>query len=161
MARKMYKEKRQLSAEETQALFAQGHHGILSVNGDDGYPYAVPVNYVFIDGKIYIHSAKYGYKIEALKQNDKVCFTSILNAQIIPDKFTAAFESVVAFGRASFIDDGDEKLLALRTFIERFSPGHQENGERFIHAAYEKTQIIRIDVEQMTGKAYRPGTKWE
>ena len=52
MERKMYKEKRQLSAEETQALFVKGHHGILSVNGDDGYPYAVPVNYVFIDGKI-------------------------------------------------------------------------------------------------------------
>ena len=122
MERKMYKEKRQLSAEETQALFVKGHHGILSVNGDDGYPYAVPVNYVFIDGKIYIHSAKYGYKIDALKQNDKVCFTAILNSQIIPDKFTAAFESVVAFGKASFIDDGDEKLTALRTFIERFSP---------------------------------------
>lgn len=157
----MYKEKRQLSAEETQALFVKGHHGILSVNGDDGYPYAVPVNYVFIDGKIYIHSAKYGYKIDALKQNDKVCFTAILNSQIIPDKFTAAFESVVAFGKASFIDDGDEKLTALRTFIERFSPDHQEAGERFIHAAYEKTQIIRIDVEQMTGKAYRPGNKWD
>ncbi len=161
MERKMYKEKRQLSAEETQALFVKGHHGILSVNGDDGYPYAVPVNYVFIDGKIYIHSAKYGYKIDALKQNDKVCFTAILNSQIIPDKFTAAFESVVAFGKASFIDDGDEKLTALRTFIERFSPDHQEAGERFIHAAYEKTQIIRIDVEQMTGKAYRPGNKWD
>lgn len=157
----MYKEKRQLSAEETQALFVKGHHGILSVNGDDGYPYAVPVNYVFIDGKIYIHSAKYGYKIDALKQNDKVCFTAILNSQIIPDKFTAAFESVVAFGKASFIDDGDEKLTALRTFIERFSPDHQEAGERVIHAAYEKTQIIRIDVEQMTGKAYRPGNKWD
>lgn len=157
----MYKEKRQLSAEETQALFVKGHHGILSVNGDDGYPYAVPVNYVFIDGKIYIHSAKYGYKIDALKQNDKVCFTAILNSQIIPDKFTAAFESVVAFGKASFIDDGDEKLTALRTFIERFSPDHQEAGERIIHAAYEKTQIIRIDVEQMTGKAYRPGNKWD
>ena len=130
-------------------------------NGDDGYPYAVPVNYVFIDGKIYIHSAKYGYKIDALKQNDKVCFTAILNSQIIPDKFTAAFESVVAFGKASFIDDGDEKLTALRTFIERFSPDHQEAGERVIHAAYEKTQIIRIDVEQMTGKAYRPGNKWD
>ena len=161
MERKMYKEKRQLSAEETQALFVKGHHGILSVNGDDGYPYAVPVNYVFIDGKIYIHSAKYGYKIDALKQNDKVCFTAILNSQIIPDKFTAPFESVVAFGKASFIDDGDEKLTALRTFIERFSPDHQEAGERFIHAAYEKTQIIRIDVEQMTGKAYRPGNKWD
>ena len=161
MERKMYKEKRQLSAEETQALFVKGHHGILSVNGDDGYPYAVPVNYVFIDGKIYIHSAKYGYKIDALKQNDKVCFTAILNSQIIPDKFTAAFESVVAFGKASFIDDGDEKLTALRTFIERFSPDHQEAGERFIHAAYEKTQIIRIDVEQMTGKAYRAGNKWD
>lgn len=78
MERKMYKEKRQLSAEETQALFVKGHHGILSVNGDDGYPYAVPVNYVFIDGKIYIHSAKYGYKIDALKQNDKVCLPLFL-----------------------------------------------------------------------------------
>ena len=161
MNREMYKKERQMSPENAAKIFSEGNHGTLAVNGDDGYPYAVPVNYVFIDGKIYIHSAKYGYKIDALKQNDKVCFTAILNSQIIPDKFTAAFESVVAFGKASFIDDGDEKLTALRTFIERFSPDHQEAGERFIHAAYEKTQIIRIDVEQMTGKAYRPGNKWD
>ena len=161
MERKMYKEKRQLSAEETQELFTKGHHGIIAVNGDDGYPYAVPVNYVYCDGKIYIHSAKYGYKIDALQQNDKVCFTAILNAQIIPEKFTAAFESVIAFGRASFVDDGEEKTAVLHTFIDRFAPGRQEAGEHFIHGAYEKTQIIRIDVEQITGKAYRSGSKWD
>ena len=160
MERKMYKEKRELPAQETLELFAKGHHGILAVNGDDGYPYAVPVNYVFIDGKIYIHSAQYGYKIDALKNNNKVCFTTILHAQIIPDKFTAAFESVIAFGKATFVEDEAEKLKALQTFIDRFSPGFEENGAKFIKGAFAKTMIIRIDVEEIKGKAYRAGSSW-
>ena len=163
MFRPMRRASRAIPEEAAKHLLQQSRRGVLAVNGDNGYPFAIPVNYYYDQehDKIYFHGAKSGQKVDALKQNDKVCFTAILNSQIIPDKFTAAFESVVAFGKASFIDDGDEKLTALRTFIERFSPDHQEAGERIIHAAYEKTQIIRIDVEQMTGKAYRPGNKWD
>ena len=90
MKREMYKKDRQLPEEQARAIFEKGHHGILSVNGDDGYPYGVPVNYVYLNDCIYIHSAKYGYKIEALENNRKVCFTAILSSEILPSKFTAA-----------------------------------------------------------------------
>ena len=76
MNREMYKKERQMSAEATAAIFSKGNHGTLAVNGDDGYPYAVPVNYVYDGGKIYIHSAKYGYKIDAVKRDDKGVFFS-------------------------------------------------------------------------------------
>ena len=158
MEREMYKKDRQLSPEKTKEIFEKGHHGIISVNGDDGYPYGVPVNYVYLNDKIYIHSAKYGYKMEALEKNDKVCFTAILNSQILPDKFTAAFESVIAFGKAGLVEDDAEKRTVLETFIDRFSPDFKENGQKFIAGAFEKTAIIRIDVESIKGKAYTDGS---
>ena len=159
MEREMYKKDRQVPLEKTKELFEKGHHGIISVNGDDGYPYGVPVNYVYLNDKIYIHSAKYGYKIEALEKNDKVCFTAILSSQILPGKFTAAFESVIAFGKAALIHDEAEKKEVLDTFIDRFSPDFKESGEKFIAGAIAKTAIIRIDVESIKGKAYTDG-KW-
>ena len=141
MNREMYKKDRQLPEEQARAIFEKGHHGILSVNGDDGYPYGVPVNYVYLNDCIYIHSAKYGYKIEALENNRKVCFTAILSSEILPSKFTAAFE----------------KQKALETFVDRFSPEFKENGRKFIAAAFEKTAIIKINVESMKGKSYQEG----
>lgn len=158
MEREMYKKDRQLSAEKTAEIFEKGHHGILSVNGDDGYPYGVPVNYVYLDGRIYIHSAKYGYKMDALEKSDKVCFTSILDSEILPSKFTAAFESVIAFGKASLVSDDSEKKKVLDTFIDRFAPEFKEGGQKFIKTAFEKTAIIKIDVESIKGKAYKDGS---
>lgn len=158
MEREMYKKDRQLSADKTKEIFEKGHHGILSVNGDDGFPYGVPVNYVYLNDAIYIHSAKYGYKIEALQKNNKVCFSAILNSEILPQKFTAAFESVIAFGTASFVEDTEEKRQALETFIERFAPDFRESGQKFIAGAFEKTAIIKIQVESIKGKAYSDGS---
>ena len=157
MNREMYKKDRQLSAEKTAEIFTAGHPGILSVNGDDGYPYGVPVNYVYLDDHIYIHSAKYGYKIDALQKDSKVCFTAILDSEILPSKFTAAFESVIAFGNATFVEDEAEKKKALDTFIDRFSPDFKEGGQKFIAGTIGKTAIIRIDVESIKGKAYKDG----
>ncbi|MDD6190696.1 MAG: pyridoxamine 5'-phosphate oxidase family protein [Firmicutes bacterium] len=157
MTREMYKKERQLSLEATKRIFASGHHGILSVNGDDGYPYAVPVNYVYLDSFIYIHSAKYGYKIDALKENDKVCFSAIIESEILPSKFTASFKSVVAFGNAEFVQDDEEKRKVLETFIDRFSPDFREGGLKFINAVFAKTEIIKINVTEMTGKSSEGG----
>lgn len=159
MNREMCKKGRQLSDEETRLIFSNGHHGILSVNGDDGYPYAVPINYVYLNDAIYIHSAKYGYKIDAIKNNNKVCFTSILNSEIVPNRFTAKFESVIAFGRINIIENMEEKQLVMETFINRFSPDFKENGLKFINGAINKTEVLKIDIEDIKGKAYRDG-KW-
>ena len=140
MKREMYKKDRQMSAEAVEKAFAAGNHGTLAVNGDDGYPYAVPVNYV------------YGYKIEALKNSDRVCFSAILNSRVQQDMFTAAYQSVVAFGRASFVEDDAERRRILEQFIYKLSPDFVEGGMKFVDAAIGKTALICIDVEEIKGK---------
>ena len=141
-----------MSSEATAAIFSKGNHGTLAVNGDDGYPYAVPVNYVYDGGKIYIHSAKYGYKIDAVKRDDKVCFSAILNSKVQQDKFTAAFQSVIAFGKISFVEGEAEKKRILEQFIYKMSPEFVEGGMKFVNAAIGKTALLCIDVEEIKGK---------
>ena len=77
MFRPMRRSKQALSAQETKALLSAEKRGILAVNGDEGYPFAIPVNYYYDDaqGKIFIHGGKAGHKVDALKRDDKVCFT--------------------------------------------------------------------------------------
>ncbi len=152
MNREMYKKERQMSPENAAKIFSEGNHGTLAVNGDDGYPYAVPVNYVYDGGKIYIHSAKYGYKIDAVKRDDKVCFSVILNSKVKQDKFTAAFQSIIAFGRISFVEDEAEKRRILEQFIYKMSPDFVEGGMKFVDGAIGKTALLCIDVEEMKGK---------
>ena len=153
MERKMHKIKRQMPDDAAKAAFEQGHHGTLSVNGDDGYPYAVPVNYVYVDGKIYVHSAKVGYKIDCIKRDSKVCFSAILDAQVVPKMVTARFTSVVAFGKATLVQDEDERYMALKTFVDRLcGPTAIPEGMDFLEKTIARTEIIRIDVEQLTGK---------
>ena len=154
MNREMHKKDTQLTMEATKELLVKGHHGTLSVNGDDGYPYAVPVNYVYLNDAVYIHSAKYGYKIEALEKNDKVCFSAIISSNVLPSHFTAEFESVIAFGKAELVADDAEKQEVLETFITRFAPGREEAGAKMIKGNFPHTAIIKVNIESMTGKAW-------
>ncbi len=154
MEHKMHKASRQLSDAETLEILKKGDHGTLSVQGDDGYPYSTPVNYIMVDNKLYIHSAPYGYKIECLERNTKCCFSAIISAKIIPSKITAAFESVIMTGNAVFIEDQAEKRAALEAFVTQKHPGYEDVGFKMIDKQIEKTAVMRIDPISMTGKAY-------
>lgn len=151
MEHKMHKAERQLSDADTMAILKKGDHGTLSVQGDDGYPYATPINYIIVDDKLYIHSAPYGYKIECLKRDPKCCFSAIISAEIIPSKITAAFESVVMTGTAVFVEDRAEKQAALEAFVTQKHHGYEEIGFKMI----DKTALLRIDPISTTGKAYK------
>lgn len=157
MERTMHKIKRQMPDAEAKELFAKGHHGILAVNGDEGYPYAVPVNYVYLNDKIYIHSAKIGYKMDAIAQDSKCCFTAILSSEILPKQVTAAFESIIATGKVGLVADEAERRLAMETFVNRFCLDAIPEGMNFLEKTLDKTAVLRIDVEHLTGKAYRGG----
>lgn len=155
MEHKMHKASRQLSDAETLALLKKGDHGTLSVQGDDGYPYSTPVNYIMVNDKLYIHSAPYGYKIECLQRDAKCCFSAIISAQIVPSKITATFESVVMTGTAVFVEDQAEKRAALEAFVTQKHPGYEEVGFKMIDKQIDKTAVLRIDPISTTGKAYR------
>ena len=155
MEHKMHKASRQLSDAETMEILKKGDHGTLSVQGDDGYPYATPINYIVVDGKVYLHSAPYGYKIECLQRSPQCCFSAIISAQIIPSKITAAFESVVLTGTAVFVTDQAEKRTVLENFVTQKHPGYEELGFKMIDKQIDKTAVIRLDPVSLTGKAYR------
>ena len=107
--RPMRRKDRQFSAADARAILAKGTHGVLSVVGDGGWPYAVPMNYTVMGTQIYLHCARAGYKLDAIARDDRVCFTVVTQAQVIPAHITTLYESVVVLGRAQV---GEKGVLA-------------------------------------------------
>ena len=107
--RPMRRKDRRLSAADGRAILAKGTHGVLSVVGDGGWPYAVPMNYTVMGTQIYLHCARAGYKLDAIARDDRVCFTVVTQAQVIPAHITTLYESVVVLGRAQV---GEKGVLA-------------------------------------------------
>lgn len=150
MARTMRRFKQQLSAEEVERLLQTGKYCVMAVSGDDDYPYAVPLNYVYDGTSIYIHSAAQGHKIDALKRNPKCSLCIVDKDDVVPEEFTSYFRSVIGFGTAHFVESTDEKIAALRLLGDKYSPGIDSEAEiaRFIRSVC----IVRIDIDSVTGK---------
>ncbi len=126
--------------------------GTLALLGDNGYPYAVPMSYVYADGKIYFHSAKTGHKVDAIRQHDKVSFCVIAADDVHPSEFTTYFRSVIVFGTARILEDDKEKVEVLRKLGERYSPGDEAHLSDEIRRGLEHLLIIEINIDHMTGK---------
>ena len=120
MFRQMRRKNQILSQEESIAILQNGTTGTLAVLGDDDYPYAVPINYFYEDNKIYFHGAKAGHKIDAIKKHNKVSFCVVAQDDIITEKFTTYFKSVIAFGTARIIEDDAEKRNAIEKLTVKF-----------------------------------------
>lgn len=151
MFREMRRKRQQLPTEEAVAILKKKTNGTLALYGDDGYPYAVPVSYVYADGKIYFHSAKMGHKVDAILRNDKVSFCVVERDEIRPAQFTTYFRSVIIFGKARILYDDDEKRAALILLAEKYSYG--ETGmEAEMAKGFDHLLMIEIAIDQMTGK---------
>ncbi len=107
MFRPLRRKKRAITDEEARELLATCKRGVFAVNGDDGYPYAIPVNYFFDaeHDKIYFHGAKAGHKVDALKRDDKVCFTVYGNEWYQDGDWAPYVMSTVVFGRCRLAND--------------------------------------------------------
>ncbi len=108
--RDMRRKRQQLSVEESIGILQKATSGTLALLGDNGYPYAVPISYVYSEGKLYFHSALTGHKVDAIKSHDKASFCVIDNDDVKPHEYTTYFRSVIAFGRIHIIEDEVEKL---------------------------------------------------
>ena len=113
MFRKMRRKRQELPEAETIALLESCTSGVLAVQGDDDYPYAVPLSFAYEDGKLFFHSATAGHKLDAIERNEKASFCVIAADDIVPSKFTTHFRSAIAFGKARVVTDDDEKRHAL------------------------------------------------
>jgi len=151
MFRKMRRSKQLLSAEDTVAVMDRCTNGVLACLGDEGYPYAVPLSYVYFNNKIYFHSAKTGHKIDAIMKNPRVSFAVIDEDTIISEEYTTYFRSVIAFGRARIVE-GDEWLEAFGALVEKYSGDQPSEAKHKEISGCTQACIIAIDVEHITGK---------
>ncbi len=151
MFRKMRRIKQLLSMEETEAVMKRCTHGVLACFGDEDYPYAVPLSYVYFNGKIYFHSAKAGHKIDAIMKNPKVSFSVIDEDTVVSEEYTTYFRSVIAFGKAR-ITEGDEYLDAFKALVKKYSGDQPEESKQNEINKCNQAYIIAIDIDHITGK---------
>jgi hypothetical protein len=153
MFREMRRKNQLLSKEETIQILSSCTSGVLGVQGDDGYPYTVPVSYVLKDDKIFIHSAIEGHKIDSIKRCDKVSFCVIEKDDVVQDAFTTHYRSASIFGRVRILTDEAEKRHAIECLVEKYSPEYIKEGQQAIERAWNRFCLIEIRIEHMTGKA--------
>jgi len=154
MFREMRRIRQQLPPAECEAILFRGSSGVLAVSGDDGYPYAVPLSYVYDGGKIYFHCAKQGHKLDAVARCDKVSFCVTDRDDVVPEEYTTHFRSVIVFGRARVLEDEEEKLSAFAKLAEKYSPGEALAAGRAEELArqYPRVNILALTPEHLTGK---------
>lgn len=150
--RKMRRFRQQLTKSECDAILSTGTSGTLALLGDNGYPYALPMSYVYADGKIYFHSAETGHKVDAVRQHDKASFCVIATDDIHPSEFTTYFRSVIAFGRIQIIESDDERMLAASLLGAKYNPGDEAGLQKEIGKGLSHMLVLRLDIEHLTGK---------
>lgn len=152
MFKEMRNKKQQLSSVETIELINKGEYGVLGTIGANGYPYTVPVNYVYHNEKIYFHCATSGHKLDNINYNTSVSFCIVGDNIVIPKKFDTEFKSVILFGKAREVLN-KEKEEGLVAILQRFSSDHMPAGEKYIKAMWDNTKVFEIVIDHMTGKA--------
>ena len=152
MFRPMRRKQQALIQAENEAVLLRNTAGVLAVSGDDGFPYAVPLSYVYVDGKIYFHCARQGHKLDGIARNEKVSFCVIDQDQVVPETYTTYFRSVIAFGRACVLKHPDEKRRALQLLAARYAPEDERGRLQEVEQLFEKICMVRIDIVHMTGK---------
>ena len=150
--RPMRRIRQQLSDEESISILKKATSGTLALLGDNGYPYVVPISYVYSEGKIFFHSALSGHKVDAIRNCDKASFCVIELDEVIPKKYTTFFRSVIAFGRIHFIEDEAEKLATAQLLGNRYNPNDDESLQKEIESGLARMLAIRFDIEHLTGK---------
>jgi nitroimidazol reductase NimA-like FMN-containing flavoprotein (pyridoxamine 5'-phosphate oxidase superfamily) len=149
----MRNENLELPKEEAEKILAKMSYGTLAINGNDGYPYSVPVYFIYTDGKIYFHGAKAGKKYDALLENNKAAFSVIESECIVPKKRTSFFKSAMAFGTVKIIEDKTVKKNVMVQLLKKISEGINIQGAVIgLTFAVNSFAVFEFTVEHLTGK---------
>ena len=152
MFRKMRRFKQLLPNETAVEILNRNTGGTLALLGDEDYPYAVPISYVYADNKLYFHSAKSGHKIDAIKNHEKASFCVIDKDEIVPEKYTTYFRSVIAFGKVRLVEDVEEMRHIATILAMKYSADFEEGIPAEIDSSINNMAIIEMSIDHMTAK---------
>lgn len=153
MFRKMRRFNQEVSKEAAIDVLKKSSRGVLSVIGDDGYPYGIPVNFIYDENEnsIYIHGAKEGHKIDSIKRCNKVSFTTWDDGFKKEGDWAWTVTSVIVFGHAELIDDINIITDKVRNLGRKYYPSKDE-VENEIKNAIDKVLLISLRIDNITGK---------
>ena len=156
MFRPMRRHLQEIPQQEAVEILETATSGVLALSGDDGYPYAVPMSYVYLDGRIYFHGAKSGHRLDAVKGCDKASFCVIAQDEVQPLEYATRYRSVIAFGRIRIMEDDAQIRRAIEALALRYAPmDTPEHREKAIADEYGIMTMYELDIEHMTGKESR------
>lgn len=153
MFREMRRKRQQMPESEAIAILERGSHGVLAVLGDGGYPYAVPISYVYEDGKIYMHCAKSGHKLDAVRACEKASFCVVDQDEVVQAEFTSHYRSAIAFGRIREITDDAEKRRMVALLARKYCPDlPQAEHDKAIERDWAPLNMLELTIEHLTAK---------
>ena len=127
-------------------------YGVISLVTPDGHPYCVPLSVVRIENEVYFHTATEGTKLDILRMNPYASLACVTGVQVIPGKFTTAYESAVVCGNVTEITDEKQKIAALRALCLKFTPDNMDDFDNAISRSLARTGIWKLTIESITGK---------
>ena len=152
MFRKMRRFKQQISNEDCIRILREQPRGILSMIGENGYPYGIPMNHLYMDdGHIYFHSAKEGHKIDALAKCNKVSYCVYDEGYRRDGEWALNINSVVVFGRIDTVEDEEKKREICIRLVKKFTDD-EDFLENELKNAFPRVNILELIPEHMTGK---------
>lgn len=153
MFRDMKRAHQRLSDADCIAILKQEPRGVLSVLGDDGYPYGLPINFWYCeeDGKLYFHSGKTGHKIDAIKNCDKVSFCVYDQGFRKEGDWALTIRSVILFGRVEMIQDYETAMKVSRQLSYKYTSDAAYIEHEIVHFGPEVLCFALVP-EHMTGK---------
>lgn len=153
MFREMRRKRQLLSDQESIEILKNGTSGVLALLGDEEYPYAVPVSYIYEDHKILFHAAKEGHKIDAIRKCNKASFCVIAQDKIVPQEYTTYYKSVIAFGKIRVLEEENEINRAIEKLAVKYHPEDSRiNRSQVIAGGWSALCMIELSIEHMTGK---------
>lgn len=153
MFRKMRRFKQQISDEECKEILKNEKRGVLSMIGDDGYPYGIPLNHYYDENEnvLYFHGAKEGHKVDAIKKCDKVSYCVYEKGVKKEGHWSYNVRSVIIFGKIHFVEDRDECMKIGRNIWWKFNQNEEEFEEE-LKNSLSRVLCLKIEIEHMTGK---------
>ena len=156
MFREMRRKRQALPAEDCHDILNRGTSGVLALSGDNGYPYAVPLSYVYDGEKLYFHCGKAGHKLDAIGRCPKASFCVVDQDQVEPLAYTTHYRSVIAFGTIRVLEDDREKQAAIEALAVKYAPEDSvEHRERYIQQDWASVCLLEMAIDHLSGKEER------
>ena len=153
MFRELIRKNKQLSMDECIHVLETEKRGILSVNGDNGYPYGMPMNHWYNeeDGKLYFHCGNTGHRLDALKKDSKVSFCVYDAGYRDPGQWPLNIKSVIVFGKIAIVDDLD-RIVDITTKLSHKFTQDDDYIRNEIEKHAHRTLLLELTPEHICGK---------